>query len=70
MADIEAIPAELGMPETILADNGYANGDEVAALAESSIEALVATAVEGRRWRHDFAVGLAELSKIIGGETK
>jgi hypothetical protein len=33
VADIEAIPAELGTPETILADNGYANGDEVAALA-------------------------------------
>ena len=35
VADIEAIPAELGMPETILADSGYANGDEVAALSYS-----------------------------------
>ncbi len=54
VADIEAIPAELGRPETVLADNGYANGDEVAALADSGIEALVATAAEGRRRRHDF----------------
>ncbi len=53
-ADIEAIPAELGLPETALADNGYANGDEVAALAESGIEALVATGAEGRRRRYDF----------------
>ena len=33
---------------------GYANGDEVAALAGSGIEALVATAAEGRRRRHGF----------------
>ena len=60
MADIEAIPAELGLPETILADNGYANGDEVAALAESGIEALVATAAHARRRRHDFRPAKAE----------
>ena len=60
VADIEAIPAELGLPGTILADNGYANGDEVAALAESGIEALVATAAEGRWRRHDFRPAKAE----------
>ncbi len=60
VADIEAIPAELGMPGTILADNGYANGDEVAKLAENGIEALVATAAEGRRRRHDFRPAKAE----------
>ena len=38
VADIAAIPAVLGRPATVLADNGYANGDEVAALAESDIE--------------------------------
>ncbi len=54
VADSAAIPAELGRPETVLADNGYANGDEVAALAESDIEALVATGAVGRRRRHDF----------------
>jgi transposase len=62
VADIEAIPAKLGMPETILADSGYANGDEVAALAESGIEALVATTAEGRRRRHDFRPAKAEVS--------
>ncbi len=60
VADIAAIPAALGMPETILADNGYANGDEVAALAGSGIEALVSTAAEGRRRRHDFRPAKAE----------
>ena len=38
----------------VLADNGYANGDEVATRAESDIEALVATGAEGRRRRYDF----------------
>ena len=47
VADIEAIAAALGRPETVLADNGYANGAEVAALEASGIEALVATAAEG-----------------------
>ncbi len=60
VADIAAIPAALGRPETALADNGYATGDEVAALAESGIEALVATAAEGRRRRHDFRPAKAE----------
>ena len=54
VADIAAIPAVLGRPATVLADNGYANGDEVAALAESDIEALVATGSSGRRRRYDF----------------
>ena len=60
VADIAAIPAVLGRPATVLADNGYANGDEVAALAESGIEALVSTATEGRRRRHDFRPAKAE----------
>ncbi len=60
VADIAAIPAELGRPETVLADNGYANGEEVAALAESDIEALVATGAAGRRRRYDFRPAKAE----------
>jgi transposase len=60
VADIAAIPAALGRPETVLADNGYANGEEVAALAESGIEALVATATGGRRRTHDFRPAKAE----------
>ena len=54
VADIEAIPSALGRPETVLADNGYANGAEVAALEASGIEVLVSTAAEGRRRTHDF----------------
>ena len=54
VANIEAIPAALGRPETVLADNGYANGAAVAALADAEIEALVSTAAEGRRRTHDF----------------
>ena len=54
VADIEAIPAALGRPETVLADNGYANGAEVAAPEASGIEALVSTSAEGRRRTHDF----------------
>ena len=54
VADIEAIPAALGRPETVLADNGYANGAEVAALEASGIEALVSTSAEGRLRTHDF----------------
>ena len=49
VADIEAIAAALGRPETVLADNGYANGAAVAALEARGIEALVATAAEGPR---------------------
>jgi transposase len=60
VADIEAIPAALGRPETALADSGYANGAEVESLAESGIEVLVATGAEGRRRRHDFRPAKAE----------
>ena len=45
----------------MLADNGYANGDEVAALAESDIEALVATGSSGRRRRYDFRPAKTEV---------
>jgi transposase len=54
VADIAAIPAELGRPARVLADSGYANGDEVEKLAEKGIEALVSTGKEGRRRNHDF----------------
>ncbi len=58
--DIAAIPAALGRPETALADNGYANGEEVESLAESGIEVLVATGTAGRRRPHDFRPTKAE----------
>ena len=54
VADIAAIPAALGRPRTVVADNDYANGEEVATLEESEIEALVATGAGGRRRSHDF----------------
>ena len=38
----------------VLADNGYANVDEVENLTEAGIEALVATGAEGRRRSHDL----------------
>jgi transposase len=53
-ANIAAVPAELGQPVMALADNGYANGDEVESLAADGIEVLVATGAEGRRRRRDF----------------
>lgn len=60
VADIAAIAGELGRPETVLADNGYANGDEVESLAEAGIETLVATGAEGRRRPHDFRPAKAQ----------
>lgn len=60
VADIAAIPAELGQPETALADSGYANGDEVESLAELGIEVLVATGTEGHRRTHDFRPAKAQ----------
>ena len=48
------IAALLGRAEAVLADNGYANGAEVAALEAGGIEALVSTSAEGRRRTHDF----------------
>ncbi|MGH6917640.1 MAG: transposase [Geminicoccaceae bacterium] len=53
-ANIAAMPAAVGRPQTALADNGYANGAELERLAASGIEVLVATGAEGRRRRHDF----------------
>ena len=60
VADIAAIPAALGRPETALADSGYANGDEVESLAEAGIEALVATGSQGHRRTHDFRPAKAQ----------
>ena len=59
VADIEAIPDELGRPHTVVADNGYANQAEVERVeAEDAqgnrIEVLVSMGAEGRRRRYDF----------------
>jgi hypothetical protein len=53
MADIQAIPKAMGPPTGVLADNGYANGDNVQTLEEAHIKVRVATGTGGR-WRHDF----------------
>ena len=50
---IDAIPATIGQPSTVLADTGYANGDEIAEVERRGIEALVAIAAPERR-PHDF----------------
>ncbi len=54
LADVEAIPEALGQPETVLADNGYANGEAVETLQQRSLEVLVATGRAGRQRRYDF----------------
>lgn len=54
VASIEAIPAALGLPETALADSGYANAEDVAHLATRGVEVLVATGATGHRRAHDF----------------
>ena len=59
VADIESIPDELRRPETVVADNGYANQAEVERLeaedAEGNrIEVLVSMGAEGRQRRYDF----------------
>lgn len=43
VAGIDAIPAPLGRPGTVLADNGYANGEQVDELERRHMEVLVAT---------------------------
>jgi hypothetical protein len=53
-ADIASIPDALGTPSQVLADNGFANGDDVAKLEEQGIDVLVATGAEGRKRRYDF----------------
>jgi hypothetical protein len=54
VASVEAIPDKLALPARVLADNGYASGDEVAQLEAQAIEVLVATGKAGRRRQHDL----------------
>ena len=54
VATIEAIPGGLEQPERVLADNGYACGDEVAKLESRAIEVLVATGKQGKQRPHDL----------------
>ncbi len=50
----ESIPAELGRPAAVLADNGYASEAEAAKVEATGVEACVATGAEGRRRQRDF----------------
>ncbi len=51
---LEAIPGQLESPACVLADNGYAHGDEVTRLQDRGIEVLVATGKESRHRPHDL----------------
>lgn len=51
---VAAIPAALGKPGTVLADNGYASESQVETVRGRKIDVLVATGAEGRRRRHDL----------------
>lgn len=54
LADIESMSEEVGKPNCVLADNGFANEDEVMALEEQEMEVLVAIGREGRQRPYDF----------------
>lgn len=54
--DVISIPKSLGTPGTVLADNGYASGDEVKTLEDNGMEVLVSVHAEAhhQRRKHDF----------------
>ena len=54
VADIDAVPAVVGVPTEVLADNGYATETEVAELTGRKMEVLVAVGGGDRRRQHDF----------------
>ena len=54
VADIDSVPAAVGTPAQVLADNGYATETEVAALTGRAIDVLVAVGTADRRRQHDF----------------
>ena len=51
---VSAIPESIGKPATVLADTGYANGEEVATLQNDGIEVLVAIGGDNHRRPHDL----------------
>ena len=54
VADVDSMPGALGLPDRVLADNGYATGTEVGELEHRGLEVLVAVGTEDRRREHDF----------------
>lgn len=53
-ATVDAIPESLGSASCVLADTGFANGEEVARLQARGMEVLVATPGTAKRRPHDF----------------
>ncbi|MFB3106626.1 MAG: transposase [Pseudomonadales bacterium] len=53
-ADVSQIDPRVGQPSDVLADNGYANGDEVADVQAAGIEVLVATGRTDTEREYDF----------------
>ena len=51
---VNMVEKNVGKPECVLADNGYANGEAVTELEQRDIEPLVATRGSGNRRTHDF----------------
>lgn len=54
VATVDAIPAGIGAPTSVLADTGYANGEQVGEIEARGTEALVATRATAKRRPHDF----------------
>ena len=54
VADVDSVPAAIGTPARVLADNGYATEKEVNTLTGREIDVLVAVGTEDRRRQHDF----------------
>ena len=54
VATVDAIPAVLGAPSTVLGDTGYATGEQVAELERRDMEVLVAIRGTARRRPHDL----------------
>ena len=54
VADVDAIPSSVGTAKEVLADSGYATGDQVAQLEQRGMEVLVATTAAEWRRRYDF----------------
>ena len=57
LAKIDALPEQLGRPETLLADNGYFSAANVMACAQTHIAPLIATGRQPHHpsWRERFA---------------
>ena len=55
-ASVLAVPKRVGRASCVLADSGYANGDEVADLTTEKMEVLVAIGRTDKQRRYDFRV--------------